>query len=74
MNITRRQFLGAVPAALVSAQALNADPLGKPIGCQTWPVREALAKDFDGTLRQLATIGYKAIEMCSPPSYAELSA
>jgi sugar phosphate isomerase/epimerase len=50
---------------------LHADPLGMPIGTQTWPVREALAKDFEGTLREIAGIGFKTIEMCSPPSYAE---
>jgi sugar phosphate isomerase/epimerase len=55
----------------MSAAALvaKADPLGMPIGCQVYPVRDALAKDFDGTLRQLAAIGYKNIEMCSPPGY-----
>ncbi len=42
-----------------------------PIGCQTWPVRAALAKDFEGTLRELAGIGFKTIEMCSPHSYAD---
>jgi sugar phosphate isomerase/epimerase len=67
MNFTRRQFLGAAATAL----ALHADPLGMPIGTQTWPVREALAKDFEGMLRELAGMGYKTIEMCSPPSYAD---
>jgi sugar phosphate isomerase/epimerase len=71
MNFNRRQFLGVAPAALAAALPLHADPLGMPIGCQTWPVRDALAKDFEGTLRELATIGYRTIEMCSPPSYAE---
>ena len=72
MNFTRRQFLGAVPAALTAtALALRADPLGMPVGCQVYPVREALAKDFEGTLHELAAIGYRTIEMCSPPSYAE---
>lgn len=71
MNTTRRQFFATAPAALAAAREMRADPLGLPIGCQTWPVREALAKDFEGTLRELATIGYKTIEMCSPPSYAE---
>jgi sugar phosphate isomerase/epimerase len=71
MSVSRRQFLGAAPAALAAARALHADPLGMPIGCQTWPVRAALAKDFEGTLRELAAIGYRAIEMCSPPSYAD---
>jgi sugar phosphate isomerase/epimerase len=49
---------------------LGARPLGMPIGCQTYPVREMLGKDFEGTLRQLAAIGYRAIEMCSPQGYA----
>ena len=71
MNCNRRQFLGAVPAALVAARALRADPLGMPIGSQVYPVRDALAKDFEGTLRELRSIGYRTIEMCSPPSYAE---
>ena len=46
-----------------------ANPLGLPVGCQTYPVREALGKDFDGTLREIAAIGYRMIEMCSPPGY-----
>jgi sugar phosphate isomerase/epimerase len=71
MNFNRRQFLGAAPAALAAARVLRADPLGMPIGCQTWPVRQDLAKDFEGTLRGLALIGYKTIEMCSPASYAD---
>jgi sugar phosphate isomerase/epimerase len=66
--ISRRQFMGA-GAAAIAALELSADPLGLPIGCQTYPVREALGKDFEGTLRQLAGIGYKMIEMCSPPGY-----
>jgi hypothetical protein len=71
MNYNRRNFLGAMPAALAAVRALEADPLGMPIGCQTWPVRAALAKDFEGTLRELAGIGFKTIEMCSPHSYAD---
>ncbi len=71
MKFNRRQFLGAAPAALAATRALRADPLGMPIGTQTWPVREALGKDFAGTLRMIADIGFKTIEMCSPPSYAE---
>src|SRR5438876_359047 len=51
------------------SRPLRAEPLGIPIGCQVYPVREALGKDFEGTLAQLAQIGYKMIEMCSPPGY-----
>lgn len=62
--MTRRTFIAAAGAA-----AALADPLGLPIGCQTYPVREAIGKDFPGTLRQLAGAGFKSIEMCSPPGY-----
>ncbi len=61
--------MGAATGAVAAWPALRADPLGMPIGCQTYPVREALGKDFPGTLRQLASIGYRTIEMCSPPGY-----
>jgi hypothetical protein len=42
------------------------------IGFQTFSVREMLAKDFAGTLKMMAGIGYKLVEMCSPPGYANL--
>jgi sugar phosphate isomerase/epimerase len=64
--ISRRGFLGTAAAA---GARLFADPLGMPVACQTYPVREALARDFDGTLKQLAAIGYRGIEMCSPSGY-----
>ncbi len=67
MKIINRREFGAV--CLGAAAAGFASPLGLPIGCQTYPVREALSKDFPGTLKQLADIGYKTIEMCSPPGY-----
>jgi len=77
MNSTRREFfhrsvLGLTVAGCAGPGAvqLRADPLGFPIGCQTYPVRNALSQDFDGTLRQLAGLGYQTIEMCSPPGYA----
>jgi sugar phosphate isomerase/epimerase len=64
--------MAAAAAGYLSRGALelSADPLGMPIGCQSWPVRDALAKDFPGTLKQLAGIGYRTLEMCSPPGYA----
>ncbi len=67
MQLTRRSFLAGSAAG--TAALLAGAPLGMPIGCQVYPVREALAKDFPGTLRQLAAIGYRTIEMCSPPGY-----
>ena len=70
MNLTRRQF-AAAGALTLGAGRMHGDPLGMPIGCQTYPVRDILAKDFEGTLRQIAAMGYRTIEMCSPLSYAE---
>jgi sugar phosphate isomerase/epimerase len=67
--ISRRDFLAASGIGIAAA-ALHADPLGLPIGCQTYPVRDTLGKDLNGTLHQLASIGYKHVEMCSPPGYA----
>jgi sugar phosphate isomerase/epimerase len=76
--ISRREFCktattSAAAVGLVSAGVLklHADPLGLPIGCQTWPVREMIAKDFPGTLKQLAAAGFRSIELCSPAGYTE---
>jgi sugar phosphate isomerase/epimerase len=77
-NISRRDFFkkastSAVVAGLVSANAhlLRANPLGLPIGCQTWPVRDMIAKDFPGTIKQLHAAGFQAIELCSPVGYSD---
>jgi sugar phosphate isomerase/epimerase len=77
--ISRREFLKSAAtytaaAGFLSATALElrANPLGMPIGCQTWPVREMIAKDFPGTIKQLADAGFQTIELCSPVGYADL--
>src|SRR5258708_11799979 len=76
--ISRREFLKysaahAAAAGFLSTGALEllANPLGMPIGCQTWAVKEMIAKDFPGTLKLLAETGFQAIELCSPVGYAE---
>jgi sugar phosphate isomerase/epimerase len=76
--MSRRAFVknvatNAAAAAIISAAGLElrANPLGMPIGCQTWPVRDMLAKDFPGTIKQLADAGFQAVELCSPVGYAE---
>jgi len=66
---SRRDFVGSCVAGLTAATQLRADPLGYPIGCQVYPVRQMLTQDFDGTLKQIADIGYRSIEMCSPQGY-----
>ena len=76
--ISRREFVKiaasySAAAGFLSAGTLelHADPLGMPIGCQTWPVREMIAKDFPGTIKQLAAAGFRTIELCSPVGYAD---
>jgi sugar phosphate isomerase/epimerase len=77
-SMSRRAFVknaatNAAAAAFISAVGLElrANPLGMPIGCQTWPVRDMLAKDFPGTINQLAKAGFQTVELCSPVGYAE---
>ena len=67
---SRRAFLQhgslAVAAAASSLDAFGANgvtgPLNRPIGIQLYTVREAASKDLEGTLRQLAAIGYREVE------------
>ena len=77
-NLSIREFLkdaagGAVVGGMFVAGAREArgNPLGLPIGCQTWPVREMIAKDFPDTLKTLREAGIQAIELCSPVGYAD---
>ena len=77
-GISRREFLrnaatSAAVAGFLSANApkLSANPLGLPIGCQTWPVRDRIAHDFPGTIKLLAAAGFQTIELCSPYGYAD---
>jgi len=76
--ISRRKFLqmaatNSAAAGLLASgvMELRASPLGMPIGCQTWPVREMIAKDFPGTIQQLAEAGFQSIELCSPVGYSD---
>jgi sugar phosphate isomerase/epimerase len=77
-TMSRREFVknattyaAAVSFLSASALELSANPLGLPIGCQTWPVRELIAKDFPGTIKLLANAGFQMIELCSPVGYAD---
>ena len=53
------------------ARRLPANPLGLPIGCQTYPVRKMIAQDFPVTIKVLADTGFQRIELCSPVGYAD---
>ncbi len=62
---SRRTFLkttGAAAAAIAASRALLGAPLQLPIGLQLYSVRNLLPKDFDGTLKQLYTAGYREVE------------
>jgi sugar phosphate isomerase/epimerase len=79
-KLSRRQFLGKSTLGLGSALLLSKMPSGlsanaapgmvkMPIGFQTWSVKDQLVKDFPGTLKMVAGLGYQSLEMCSPPGY-----
>src|SRR5215469_8713074 len=74
--MNRRMFLmrGAAAATLLSnTRYLFADPLGLPIGCQTYPVRKSIGTDFAGAMKRLSAAGFTQIELCSPYGYDEFS-
>ncbi len=69
MRPSRRELLiggsGALAATVFGSgksSRLFANPLGKPIGLELYTVSAELDKDFDGTLLQIAAIGYKEVE------------
>jgi len=79
-KLSRREFLGKsaigigsavlashLPINLYAAEASGS--LNMPIGFQTWTVRDPLTKDFPGTLKMMADMGYQSLEMCSPKGY-----
>jgi sugar phosphate isomerase/epimerase len=74
---SRREFFSRAAAGsaagilIAGARDLRGNPLGMPIGCQTYPVRNMIAKDFPGTIKVLAEAGFQTIELCSPVGYAD---
>ena len=75
MLISRREFFSITAAAVAASPiaALRANPLGLPIGSQTYPHRAVLKENFPGLLKQLADLGVQHIEMCSPFGYADFA-
>jgi len=79
--ISRRDFFGRATANLAAAGCLSAsvrtlfaNPLGLPIGSQTYPHRQRIKDgDFAGLCKDMYDIGIRNVEMCSP-SYAEFAA
>ena len=74
--MNRRTFLmqgAAASALLTGSRDLSANPLGLPIGCQTYPVRKSISTDFAGTMKGLHASGFTQIELCSPYGYDDFS-
>jgi sugar phosphate isomerase/epimerase len=62
----RRKFIGTLTAATVMANRFSwaaATHKIEKIGLQLYTVRDAMEKDFHGTLARVATIGYKEVEL-----------
>jgi len=55
---------------MISGAAPASGALNKPLGFQVWTIKDQLIKDFSGTLKMMAALGYQTVEMCSPPGYA----
>ena len=71
-KITRRDFTAIL--LLAAGARLRANPLGLPIGSQTYPHRAMIKEgNFAGLLKTLREIGVDAVELCSPIGYAEFS-
>jgi sugar phosphate isomerase/epimerase len=62
--MNRRTFLGALTAAAFASRFswAAAEHRLEKIGLELYTVRDALAKDFEGTLARVAKIGYKEVE------------
>jgi hypothetical protein len=69
-GMNRRAFLknsalasgAAACAAMLSTEKSWANALGVPVGLQLYSVREFLPRDYQGTLNQLAAMGYRECE------------
>lgn len=67
---------GAAAAGFLAASGvkLGADPLGIPIGSQTYPVRAQIAEGkFVEILKNMHAAGIRQIELCSPTGYAQFA-
>ncbi|MBZ5514671.1 MAG: sugar phosphate isomerase/epimerase [Acidobacteriia bacterium] len=51
------------PTAPIQPAAPVGPPLGLPIGLELYTVRDQCEKDFEGTLKQIAAIGYQTVEI-----------
>jgi sugar phosphate isomerase/epimerase len=82
-KLSRRQFLAKSALGIGSAVIAShipleisakshTSPVRMPLGFQSWIVREKIGKDFTGTIKAVADLGYQSIELCSPVGYEAL--
>lgn len=74
MEMTRREILrrtGAGTLALAAGPAFAGvpSPTRIPIAVQLYSVRDACGKDFDGTLKQIAEMGFEGVEFAGYYQY-----
>jgi sugar phosphate isomerase/epimerase len=68
LRISRRTFLKTASVSAACAALWNSVPqlianaLGLPLGLQLYSVRDILPKDYEGTLHQVAALGYREVE------------
>jgi sugar phosphate isomerase/epimerase len=68
LNSSRRDFVKIGSASLICGSALLrgvrafAQTLNVPLGIQLYSMREYLPKDFEGTLKQIGSLGYHEVE------------
>jgi sugar phosphate isomerase/epimerase len=74
--VNRRDFLrlGAAAGAIALARPsslLAQDKKHIPIGLQLYSVRDVLGKDFEGTLKQVAELGFEGVEFAGYGKYGK---
>jgi len=72
-RISRNEFLKSVAGGMLLRPRAGANPLGLPIGLQPYTVRNDLKADFEGTLRKVAAMGYKEIEVSGGEGYGDFN-
>jgi sugar phosphate isomerase/epimerase len=69
---SRRELFG-IAAGTFAAGRLGADPIGLPIGSQTYPHRQRIKDgDLSGLCKDLYDLGVRSLELCDP-GYAEFA-
>jgi sugar phosphate isomerase/epimerase len=78
MKTTRRNFIKTTGTAIGATALMTHMPFGlvscaapkpKEFGFQVWTIKDELIANFPGTLKKMADLGYKQVEMCSPLGY-----